>query len=606
MEPTRDKQEVNARIKQEMYAHDMQPIKSTYVNQDMKFTCDNHEIRLTHNNQETNAIGVKQEMKFTLNNLPTNSIRDQQAGCVTIMAPTSSEYDKLLSPEALGFIGKLHERFNYRRKKLLCARKERQSQIDTGVLPDFLTETKLIRESEWSIAQIPDDLQDRRVEITGPAGDAKMVINAFNSGAKVFMADFEDANSPTWENTISGQMYLHDAIRRSLRYVNPEGKQYALKDEIATLFVRPRGWHLEEKHVHVNGEWISGSLFDFGLFFYHNAHALLERNSGPYFYLPKIEGHLEARLWNDVFVFAQEELGIPRGTIKATVLIETILAAFEADEILFELRDHSAGLNCGRWDYIFSYIKKLKNQPNMILPDRAQVTMTVPFMKAYTSYVIQTCHKRNAHAIGGMAAQIPIKNDQAANQAAMDKVKADKMREAADGHDGTWVAHPGLVSIAMDAFNDQMPDANQITTNKRIDVKVTAADLLVAPEGSITEQGLRININVTIQYMEAWLRGSGAVPIHHLMEDAATAEISRTQIWQWIHHPAGILDNGLKVTESLVRTLIDEEMANLEQVRGSETFNQGQFAVAKAFLIELIESSDYIEFMTIPAYEHLK
>lgn len=533
------------------------------------------------------------------------TMSNQHTGNVTISAPSTPTYRTILTPDALDFISKLHERFNHRRKKLLRARQERQNQIDRGILPDFLQETSSIRESEWVIAPVPGDLQDRRVEITGPAGDAKMVINAFNSGAKAFMADFEDANSPTWDNTISGQIYLRDAIRRELTYVSPEGKHYKLNEQIATLLVRPRGWHMEEKHAHINGEPVSGSLFDFGLFFFHNAHALLERNSGPYFYLPKMESHQEARLWNDVFIFAQQELGIPQGTIKATVLIETILAAFEADEILFELRDHSAGLNCGRWDYIFSYIKKFRNQPEIILPDRAQVTMTVPFMKAYTSYVIHTCHKRNAHAMGGMAAQIPIKNDPAANEAAMNKVKADKIREADDGHDGTWVAHPGLVSIAMEAFNERMLNANQIATKKREDVKVNAADMLAVPIGSITESGLRMNISVGLQYIEAWLRGSGAVPIYNLMEDAATAEISRTQIWQWIRHPQGVLEDGTKITMPLVLIMIDEEMNKIAQMKGETVFQQGRFDTAKDLFIQLIKSDEFIDFLTIPAYESL-
>ncbi|TCZ67503.1 malate synthase A [Paenibacillus albiflavus] len=531
--------------------------------------------------------------------------RDQRSGCVTITALPSEAYDEILTPDALAFVGKLHERFNHKRKMLLKARKLRQDQIDAGNLPDFLPETRSIRESEWSIAPVPEDIQDRRVEITGPAGDAKMVINAFNSGARVFMADYEDANSPTWDNTISGQIYMRDAIRRELQYVSPEGKVYNLGQKIATLFVRPRGWHLDEKHALVDGEPVSGSLFDFGLFVYHNAHELMERNSGPYFYLPKLENHLEARLWNEVFIFAQEELGIPQGTIKATVLIETILAAFEADEILFELRDHSAGLNCGRWDYIFSYVKKLKNHPSVILPDRAQVTMTVPFMQAYTSYVIRTCHRRNAHAMGGMAAQIPIKNDPIANEAAMNKVKADKVREADAGHDGTWVAHPGLVAIAMEAFDARMPTSNQINTIKREDVNVCATDLLAVPAGTITESGLRLNISVALQYIEAWLRGSGAVPIYNLMEDAATAEISRTQVWQWIRHPKGVLEDGTKITTLLVLKMIEEEMDTILQLKGIEAFEQGKFDEARSLFTALIESDDFAEFLTISAYERL-
>lgn len=515
------------------------------------------------------------------------------------------DHREILTLEAMEFIRELHVRFNERRKKLLHDRRKRQQEIDAGRLPVFLPETTAIRESEWTIAPIPDDLQDRRVEITGPAGDPKMVINAFNCGAKAFMADFEDANSPTWHNTIGGQLYLRDAIRRTLEYTSPEGKRYRLNDQIAVLFVRPRGWHLEEKHVRIDGEPVSGSLFDFGLFFYHNVRELLERNSGPYFYLPKLESHQEARLWNDVFVFAQERLGIPRGTIKATVLIETIMAAFEADEILYELREHSAGLNCGRWDYIFSYIKKLRNHPDRLLPDRAQVTMTVPFMKAYTSYVIQTCHKRNAHAMGGMAAQIPIKHDADAHVAAMNKVRADKQREAADGHDGTWVAHPGLVAIAMEVFDEWMPGANQIAENKREDVNVSAADLLAVPEGTITEHGLRMNISVALQYMEAWLGGAGAVPIFHLMEDAATAEISRTQIWQWIRNPQGVLEDGRKITLPLVLGMVDEETDRIAAGMGSQSESSSRLEDAKKLLIELLESDELEEFLTVPAYKIL-
>lgn len=539
--------------------------------------------------------------------LVKNSFIAEQSGDLTIHIPAQTEIDyrEILSLEAMGFIRQLHERFNERRKKLLNDRGKRQQEIDGGRLPDFLPETASIRESEWTIGPIPDDLQDRRVEITGPAGDPKMVINAFNCGAKAFMADFEDANSPTWHNTIGGQLYLRDAIRRTLEYTSPEGKRYQLNDQIATLFVRPRGWHLDEKHVRIGGEPVSGSLFDFGLFFYHNARELLERNSGPYFYLPKLESHQEARLWNDVFVFAQEQLGIPRGTIKATVLIETIMAAFEADEILYELREHSAGLNCGRWDYIFSYIKKLRNHPERLLPDRAQVTMTVPFMKAYTSYVIQTCHKRNAHAMGGMAAQIPIKHDPEANESAMNKVRADKEREASDGHDGTWVAHPGLVAIAMEVFDEWMPGANQIAEQRREDVNVSAADLLAVPEGTITEHGLRMNISVALQYLEAWLGGAGAVPIYHLMEDAATAEISRTQIWQWIRNPRGVIEDGREITLSLVMEMIDEEVDKIVSRRGSESQSSTALEDARKLLIQLLESDELEEFLTVPAYEFL-
>ncbi|MGA9173971.1 MAG: malate synthase A, partial [Thermoactinomyces sp.] len=441
---------------------------------------------------------------------------------IEVTAPVDLEFGEILTNEALEFVAGLARKFSASREALLQKRAERQQAIDSGKLPDFLPETASIRQGDWKIAPVPEDLQDRRVEITGPAGNRKMVINALNSGASVFMADFEDANSPTWENTVGGQVNLRKAIRRDIDFTSPEGKKYALNEQIATLVVRPRGWHLDEKHVRVDGKPVPGGLFDFGLYFFHNARTLLENGSGPYFYLPKLESHLEARLWNDVFVYAQDALGIPQGTIKATVLIETILAAFEMEEILYELRNHSAGLNCGRWDYIFSYLKVMRNQPDVILPDRQQVTMTVPMMRAYTLLAIKTCHKRGAHAIGGMAAQIPIKNDPEANREALNKVKEDKEREVLDGHDGTWVAHPGLVPVAKAVFDEKMPNPNQID-RLREDVEVTAEDLLRVPEGTITEAGLRINIRVGLQYIEEWLRGNGAVAIDHLMEDAATA-----------------------------------------------------------------------------------
>ncbi|HET7577908.1 MAG TPA: malate synthase A, partial [Bacillales bacterium] len=451
-------------------------------------------------------------------------------------------FAEIMTAEALDFVARLSRHFDGRRVKLLQNRKLRQEEIDRGELPDFLPETEKIREGNWTVAPQPDDLQDRRVEITGPV-DRKMMINALNSGSNVFMADFEDANSPTWKNVIQGQLNLRDAVNGTISYEHPKtGKIYRLEDEAATLVVRPRGWHLHEKHILVDGKPISASLFDFGLFFYHNARKLMDKGSGPYFYLPKIESHLEARLWNDVFIFAQNELDIPQGTIKATVLIETILAAFEMDEILYELREHSAGLNCGRWDYIFSYLKRFRRRPEVILPDRSRVTMTVSFMRAYSLLCIQTCHRRGAPAIGGMAAQIPVKNDPEANEEALAKVRADKKREAEDGHDGTWVAHPALVPVAKEQFDEYMPERNQIE-RKREDVYVTAEDLREVPEGPITEQGLRTNVSVGIQYIASWLRGNGAAPINHLMEDAATAEISRAQVWQWIRHPKGVLDD---------------------------------------------------------------
>jgi len=523
---------------------------------------------------------------------------------VEIIGTVTDEFAEILTPEALAFVAKLAKEFSQTRKRLLQKRVERQQEIDAGKKLDFLKVTEHIRQYDWKVEPVPQDLQDRRVEITGPASDPKMVINAFNSGAKAFMADFEDANSPTWENTIQGQINMKQAIDRTIQYVSPQGKTYRLNDKIATLLVRPRGWHMDEKHVRIDGEPISASLFDFGLFFFHNAKTLIEKGSGPYFYLPKIESHLEARLWNEVFEFAQKELGIPRGTIKATVLIETILATFEMDEILFELREHSAGLNCGRWDYIFSYIKKLRKQPDVILPDRALVTMTVPFMRAYTQLAIKTCHRRGAHAIGGMAAQIPVKNDPEANELAMRKVRADKEREARDGHDGTWVAHPGLVPIAMEVFDEIMPTPNQVH-RLRDDVVVTAEDLVAVPEGAITEVGLRTNVSVGIQYIEAWLGGSGAVPIFNLMEDAATAEISRAQVWQWIRHPRGVLEDGRKVTMEFVEQIIQEELAKIRQTIGEESFHSSKYPLASQIFTELVEKDEFEEFLTLRGYQFL-
>lgn len=524
---------------------------------------------------------------------------------VEVIGPVTPQYAEILTPQAIEFVTQLVRQFSQAREELLQKREERQREIDAGKLPDFLPETENIRKADWTIAPLPQDLLDRRVEITGPAGDRKMVINALNSGAKMFMADLEDANSPTWENTIQGQLNLRDAVNRNISYSSPEGKRYELKEKTATLLVRPRGWHLEEKHVLIDNKPISASLFDFGLYFFHNVRKLLEIGSGPYFYLPKLESHLEARLWNDVFLFAQKTLGIPVGTIKATVLIETILATFEMDEILYELREHSAGLNCGRWDYIFSYIKKLRNQPDVILPDRSQVTMTVPFMRSYTLLTIKTCHRRNAPAIGGMAAQIPVKNDPAANEEAMRKVRADKEREAFDGHDGTWVAHPGLVPIALSVFDSLMPGPNQIE-RKRDDVEVTAADLLAVPDGEITEAGVRTNISVGIQYMEAWLRGMGAVPIFHLMEDAATAEISRAQIWQWIRHRRGVLQDGRKVTLEMVQQFTSEELEKIRQQVGEAAYQAGKYGLAAELFLQLVTEDQFVEFLTIPCYEYLQ
>ncbi|MGM9923192.1 MAG: malate synthase A [Bacillus sp. (in: firmicutes)] len=526
-----------------------------------------------------------------------------EAKGLQIVGQLKPGYEQILTDEAIDFVEKLEQQFGERRRNLLKQRQVVQEEIHNGKLPNFLEETKHIREGDWTVAALPEDLQDRRVEITGPV-DRKMIINALNSGAKIFMADFEDANSPTWDNAIEGQINLRDAIRGTITFEGPNGKKYELNDRPAVLKVRPRGWHLEEKHVLYDGQPISGSLFDFGLYFFHNAQALLEKGSGPYFYLPKLEGHKEARLWNDVFVFAQEYLNIPQGTIKATVLIETILAAFEMDEILYELKEHSAGLNCGRWDYIFSYIKKFRKHENIILPDRAEVTMTVPFMRAYSQLTIQTCHKRNAPAIGGMAAQIPVKNNPEQNQAAFDKVRGDKEREARDGHDGSWVAHPGMVETVKAVFDELMPTPNQIF-RKREDVTATQEQLLEVPEGNITEQGLRTNINVGIQYIASWLDGRGAAPIHNLMEDAATAEISRAQVWQWIRHPKGILSDGREVTLDLCLQLKEEEMATIRNEVGQENYESGKYEQASGIFQHLIEDDGFAEFLTIPAYKKL-
>jgi malate synthase len=518
------------------------------------------------------------------------------------MITTTLTDTEILTPEAQAFLAALHEKFDARRIALLERRQVRQQEIDEGNLPDFLPDTAHIRESAWTVAPIPPDLRDRRTEITGPT-DRKMVINALNSGAKMFMADFEDANSPTSANVIEGQKNMRDAIRREIGFTGPEGKQYKLNENTAVLLVRPRGWHLTEKHFHVNGEPISGGLFDFGLYFFHNAAELLKRGSGPYFYLPKLESHLEARLWNDVFVFSQEYCGVPQGSIRATVLIETILAAFEMHEILWELRDHSAGLNCGRWDYIFSFIKKLRNRPDFMLPDRAQVTMTVHFLASYVDLLIQTCHKRGIHAMGGMAAQIPIKNDPEANDRALEKVRQDKLREVKAGHDGTWVAHPGLVGVAKDIFDEYMPQPNQID-RKREEVHVTAQDLLTIPSGTITEGGLRLNVDVGIQYLEAWLRGNGAVPIYNLMEDAATAEISRAQVWQWARHGAK-LEDGRPVTPELVKETISQELAKMRERAGTDRFEKGKYHQAAGLFGKMMLSGEFNEFLTLPAYEFL-
>jgi len=522
---------------------------------------------------------------------------------VEIRGTLKPGYEKILTPEAVAFVASLERRFGAERQRLLALRAATQAKVDAGWRPDFPAETRAIRDADWTVAPLPADLLDRRVEITGPT-DRKMVINALNSGANVFMADFEDANTPSWDNLLEGQINLADAVRRAIAYDDPQSKRhYALNPKTAVLLVRPRGWHLPEAHVLVDSAPIVGAFFDFGLYFFHNAMELLARGTGPYFYLPKIESRHEAKLWNEVFVYSQEALGIPIGTIKATVLIETIMAAFEMDEILYELRDHSAGLNCGRWDYIYSFIKKFAEDPQAVMPDRAQVTMATHFLRSYSQLLIQTCHRRNVHAMGGMAAQIPIRNDPAANTAAMDKVRADKQREAADGHDGTWVAHPGLVGIAKAIFDQQMPQANQIA-RKRQDVHVTAADLLAVPHGTVTEAGLRQDLNVGIGYLEAWLRGSGCVPLYHLMEDAATAEISRAQVWQWIRHKAKLAD-GRVVDLALCRRLLDEELTKLKAMVGDAAYERGRYQDAARIFAALIEAPRFPEWLTIPAYEQI-
>ena len=520
---------------------------------------------------------------------------------VEILAVPHPEQARVLAPEALQFIVGLQRSFNARRLELLAARRERQKRLDAGERPDFLKETAKIRESEWTVASIPADLQDRRVEITGPV-DRKMIINALNSGASVFMADFEDSNTPTWSNQIEGQSNLMDAVRRTIAFSDPStGKSYKLNERTAVLLVRPRGWHLDERHLLVDGQAMSGALFDFGLYFFHNAKELLAAGTGPYFYLPKLESHLEARLWNDVFVSAQRELGVRQGSIRATVLIETILATFEMDEILHELRDHSAGLNCGRWDYIFSYIKKFSHDPAALLPDRARVTMTTHFLSSYSKLLVRTCHRRNIHAMGGMAAFIPIKNDPVANEKAIAQVRADKEREAADGYDGTWVAHPGLVPVAREVFDRLMPRPNQIE-KKLSDFRTTTTDLLEAPSGDITEAGLRQNIAVGLGYLEAWLRGTGCVPLFNLMEDAATAEISRAQLWQWIHHGAHLKD-GRKIDLALCESIMQEELEKAKQLGDPARYTA--YEKAAELMRHLIRSPQFVEFLTVPAYERL-
>jgi malate synthase len=529
--------------------------------------------------------------------------REPAGSPVEILGLRIERSAEVLTPLAMQLLASLHRRFNARRLELLAARDRRQKELDAGAMPDFLRETADVRAADWRVAPVPQDLQDRRVEITGPV-DRKMIINALNAPVRCFMADFEDSCAPTWENIVRGQVNLVDAVRRTISYADPAtGKVYRLADRTATLIVRPRGWHLPEKHVLVNGEPVSGSLFDFAVYLANNHEALARAGTGPYFYLPKMESHLEARLWNEVFLAAQDALGMPRGTIKATVLIETILAAFEMDEILYELREHSAGLNCGRWDYIFSFIKKFRNRPDFLLPDRASVTMDRHFLKSYVDLLIKTCHRRGAHAMGGMAAQIPIRDDPQANEASMAKVRADKIREARAGHDGTWIAHPGLAAVARDAFDAVMKGPNQLGV-LRNEVKVTAEDLLRVPQGEITEDGLRNCIRVGVQYIEAWLRGSGCVPLYNLMEDAATAEICRAQLWQWLHHGARTSD-GAPVTQERFDRLLTEEIDRIHDEVGPGRLLNGVFPTAARLFEQMTKQDEFDEFLTLPAYDLL-
>jgi malate synthase len=509
---------------------------------------------------------------------------------------------EVLTPDALALLLHLHRRFEPQRRALLEARAERQRGFDDGERPDFLPATAELRRAEWRIAPLPADLADRRVEITGPP-ERKMIINALNAPVSTFMADFEDSCSPTWDNVLRGQVNLCDAVRRRIGFTDAGGRIYRLNARTATLIVRPRGWHLPEKHVTIDGEPVSAALFDFAIYLANNHEALARAGTGPYFYLPKLESHLEARLWNEVFVAAQEELGIPWGTIKATVLIETLLAAFEMHEILFELREHAAGLNCGRWDYIFSYIKKLRNRPDSVMPDRSAVTMDRALLKSYVDLLIQTCHRRGAHAIGGMAAQIPIRSDPAANAMAMERVRADKLREVRAGHDGTWIAHPGLAAVARQAFESGMTGVDQLSV-QREDVRVSAAELLRAPGGAITEEGIRLNIRVGVQYLESWLGGNGCVPLYHLMEDAATAEICRAQLWQWLRHGARTSE-GRRITPAYFEALLAEELERIHREVGAARTQSGVFPTATRLFAGMVTDEAFDEFMTLPAYELL-
>lgn len=528
------------------------------------------------------------------------------AAGVEVHGPAREAYPHVLTPEALDFVATLQRQLGSTRDELLARRSRRQAEFEAGVLPDFLESTAGVRSGAWRVAPLPPDLADRRVEITGPT-DRKMLINALNSGARVFMADFEDANSPTWRNIFEGQANLTEAIERTITFESPDGRRYRLDDEVAVLLVRPRGWHLPEKHLLVDGRPASGSLVDFGLYTFHNAGRLLERGTGPYFYLPKLESHLEARLWNDAFELAQDRLGIPRGTIRATVLIETITAAFEMEEILYELREHSAGLNAGRWDYMFSVIKKFRTRPELTLPDRNKVSMTVPFMRAYTELLVKTCHRREAPAIGGMAAFIPSRRDPKVNEVALAKVREDKQRESGDGFDGTWVAHPDLVPVAMECFDAVLGERPNQIERKRDEVQTTAADLLNvgATPGVATEEGLRNDVSVAIQYLSSWLRGTAAVGILNLMEDAATAEIARSQVWQWVHNGVKLAD-GLIVTQELVRRIEDEELGKLRRAVGDEVYASSRAKEARELFERVALGDDFIEFLTIPAYDYLE
>jgi malate synthase len=522
-----------------------------------------------------------------------------------VRGPVDGRAAEVLTPEALAFVAALQREFGPVREALLERRAERRRALQAGALPDFLPETRHVRDADWRVAPAPADLQKRWLELTGPT-DRKMLINALNSGADVFMADFEDANVPTWTNMVQGQVNLMDAIRGTIEVTTPDGKTYRLAEKTATLLVRPRGWHLPEKHVLVDGKPISGSLLDFGLFLFHNARPLLEKGTGPYFYLPKLESHLEARLWNEVFRVAQDRLGVPRGTIRATVLIETILAAFEMDEILYELREHSGGLNAGRWDYMFSIIKHLGRRREFLLPDRGQVTMTVPFMRAYTDLLVSTCHRRDAYALGGMAAFVPSRKDVRVNEVALAKVRDDKVREATDGFDGTWIAHPDLAQVAREPFAQVLADRPHQLDRKREEVRVEARQLLEVrvPDGRITEAGLRQNISVGIQYLASWLRGVGAVALYNLMEDAATAEISRSQVWQWVSHGAR-LQEGPTITSALVRDVEAEELRKIQAAVGDQAFAQGRYREAADLFREVALGEEFVEFLTLPAYERI-